>query len=52
MYTINTYDINGKYTLMQPFILVPMYFETRLDAEAYAKFMDCDFEEISIEECE
>ena len=48
-YTINTYDINGKFTLMKPFTDEPMFFDSKEDAETYAENMGCDLEYISIE---
>ncbi len=48
-YTINTYDINGKYTLTQQLGNKPMYFDSKKDAETYAKDMGLDLEEVSIE---
>lgn len=48
-YTINTYDLNGKFTLMKPFSDEPMFFDSKEDAEIYAENMGCDLEDISIE---
>ena len=48
-YTINTYDDNGKYTLMQPFTDKPMFFDSKQEAETYAENQGMDLEEICIE---
>ena len=48
-HTINVYDVNGKYTLMQPFISKPMLFNSKKDAEIYAENYGLDLEEVIIE---
>lgn len=48
-YTINTYDLNGKFTLMKPFSKEPLFFDSEREAEIYAENNGLDLEMISIE---
>lgn len=50
MYTINQYDNDGKYTLMQPFSNNPMLFSSYGVAWTYAKEQGYDMEQIKIEQ--
>lgn len=49
LWTINTYGLNGKFTLMRPFTEIPLFFETQKEAETYAKNAGLNLKGISIE---
>lgn len=52
-YTINTYDINGKFTAMEAFEPKPLLFDSEEDAKEYLRKQGCreDYiEDLSIEE--